>query len=135
MKKIMLAALLIGISVPAAAQTVETGRANWTKLPKLETGNRMLDYAPLAAEVERMLKEKQCTLPGQSARRFDITIPYAVLVEPNGQISRVLVSDMQCKPLEALVGEAAIAIAQGVQPGPGAQKALWYASEVNFNLQ
>ena len=135
MSKILMTAVLIGMSVPAAAQTVEVGRANWTKLPQLETGDRMLDYAPLAAEVERMLKEKQCALPGQSARRFDITIPYAVLVEPNGQISRVLVSDMQCKPLEALVGETAIALAQGAQPRPGAQKARWYASEVNFNLQ
>jgi hypothetical protein len=135
MKKFLLAAL-VAVSAPAAGQTVEVGRANWSKLPKLEIGDRMFNYEPLVTEVERMLREKQCDLPGQSARRFDITVPYAVLIEPNGQISRVLVSEMDCKPLETLVGETAIVLAQSARPTPsGAQKARWYASEVNFNLQ
>ncbi|UZK64662.1 hypothetical protein [Sphingomonas sp. M1-B02] len=135
MTKIAIAAIALSLaSTSALAQTVDVGTVNWSKLPALKEREGRLNYADLATKVEGILK-RGCKIPGQSARRFDITVPYAALVEPNGKVSRVVVSDMKCPELEVLVGHAAIARSDAGDFLPtGADKASWYGGAINFNL-
>jgi hypothetical protein len=134
--KIVIAALLAAsIAGPASAQTINVGRANWSALPRLQV-QRDLGIGVLVDRVEQLLKEGTCKLPGQSESRFDITVPFALLVEPNGGSNRVVVAETGCPELETMVGQVALLRAQrGHFRMPTAGKAKWYASEMNFNLQ
>ena len=93
-------------------EVVQVGSANWDKMPDLKLGTVRLPYWQLVSHVEEMLRKKQCTLAGQSAKSFDITVPYAVLLEPDGKTKRVLVSATNCAPLETLVAMTALAISE-----------------------
>jgi hypothetical protein len=135
-KQSLLCAFLLGATAPAAAQEIEVGRANWGKLPALELAGPQLAHADLVTFVERLLVNKHCSFKGNTARRFDITVPYAVLLEPSGKVSRVLVAETNCAPLETMVGKTAIALADaGAIKSAPAGEARWYASEVNFALE
>jgi hypothetical protein len=122
-------------SAPAFGQQVDVGSAKWDKLPALQTRAGHIPYETLVNGVEEILKTGQCQLPGQSARFFDITVPFAVLVEPNGKASRVLVADMQCRPLEELIGSLAQRRSERGDFIATGQKARWYASRVSLTLE
>jgi hypothetical protein len=130
---------LVQAPSPAGVRTtvgaIDVGTANWESFPELKAKPRVLTNARTARAVERILGSGQCKIKGQSMRRFDITIPYAVLVEPNGKASRVLVSDIGCAPLEQLVGEIAFGRSDlGDFEPTGEAQGRWYSSTVNFNL-
>jgi hypothetical protein len=127
------AMLLSTVSGPVQ---VDVGRANWTALPPLASVERVMPSPEMVDRVETMLESGACTIPGQSAKKFDITIPYAVLVEPDGSAGRVVVAETGCAELETYVGIIVSAMARegDFQPTREA-KARWFASELNFNLQ
>lgn len=130
------AAGVVGLlAAPAGAQTVEVGRADWSALPRIENA-REIPMAGLVGRVEEMLRSKACTLSGQTADRFDITVPYAILLEPDGSTKRVVVAETGCTPLETMVGEVALLRARSghFRPARGG-KARWYAHEINFTLE
>lgn len=136
MKRLLAVAALAVLASPAAAQTVDVGRANWKALPPLNADHNVLPMETLVTAVEDILKTKQCKLTGQSHHRFDITVPYAVLLEPNGTTNRVIVGEMNCPPLETLVGRVALERAQlGHYQPTGLSRARWHADTINFNLQ
>ena len=93
---------------PANPDALQTGTADWDKLPKLDAKGR-LPYLQLVVEVREALRKNACTLPGQTAKSFDLTIRYAVLLEPDGTARRVLVEDSGCASVNALVGLSAMA--------------------------
>jgi hypothetical protein len=127
-------AALLGTTVTPLQ--VDVGKAKWESLPTLQAFERQVPSVDMIARVEKMLAERQCTIPGQRAERFDITIPYAVLVNPDGRAERVLVAETGCEALETYVGLVVSAMAQKSYIGPtGAAKPRWFASEINFNLQ
>lgn len=136
MRMISVAISLAFAASPALAQDVDVGLVNWSKLPALKEKASRLDYADLALRVETLLQTGDCNIPRQSPKRFDITVPYAVLVEPNGKIARVVVSRMNCTGIEMLVGQAVLARADAGDFLPtGEAKPRWYASALNFNLR
>lgn len=129
----LLALILAAAAVPAASQTIEVGKADWKKFPTLVSAERRLPYEQMAGGVEELLATGQCKLPGQSARRFDITVPYAVRIEPSGQASRIVVADMGCKPLEMMVGNLVADMAElGDFRAAAAGAPKWYSSKINF---
>lgn len=131
-----IALMLLAIAAPAAEQTIEVGKANWQKMPQLAQVERPLPYAEMVGLVEQLLTEKQCRLRGQSPRRFDITVPYAVLVGPDGEASRIVVADMGCVPLETMVGNIVADRAQlGDFRSAAAATPTWYSSKINFTQQ
>ena len=133
MKTAMLA-LAAFFSVSGNVQ-VDVGRADWSSFPALQRANRQLPMSVILTRVEAILRERQCRLPGQSPTRFDITVPYLVLVEPDGSTSRVVVADMGCPALETYVGSIVAALAREGDFRPtGDARARWYASNFNFNL-
>lgn len=128
-------ALMLAVS-PAHAQSVDVGKMNWSKLPALKEKPSRLDYAQLVERVETVLSTEKCQIEGASPRRFDITVPYAVLVEPGGKASRIVVSQMNCTGIERLVGEAVLARSDvGDFLPTGEARPRWYVSALNFTLR
>ncbi|HEY0413484.1 MAG TPA: hypothetical protein VGD66_10110 [Allosphingosinicella sp.] len=131
---VLLAGLLMA-SEPAQIQ-VDVGRANWTTLPRLQAVARPLPSAPMVEKVEEMLRTGACRLRGQTANRFDITVPYAVLVNTDGSARRVIVGETGCADLESYVGLVVLELAREGDFRPsGGNGSRWLASEINFNLE
>ncbi|HYE27604.1 MAG TPA: hypothetical protein VEA61_05155 [Allosphingosinicella sp.] len=63
---------------------VDVGRADGSGMAPLNAGERRLPTPGMVGQVERILLSGACSIPGQTSKRFDITVPYAVLVEPDG---------------------------------------------------
>ena len=130
----LVAALLLG-SASGPVQ-VDVGRADWSRMPALNTVERQLPTPSMVGDVERMLVSGQCTLAGQTSRKFDITVPYAVLVEPDGSARHVVVAETGCAPLESYVGLVVLTMADaGDFRSAGQAKPRWYASALNFNQE
>lgn len=123
---------------PAAASpdvTVEVGRFDPESFPDLITLERTLPHGEMTRRVQAILTEGRCALDGQSDRRFDITVPYATLLDAEGKASRIVVKDIGCIPLETLVGQIVIA-----RFGRGDFKTMhdegerWYGSDLYFTM-
>jgi hypothetical protein len=134
MASILAAALLLGSAAPGVQ--VDVGRANWRTMPPLKAARRDLPTPDMVGRVQDMLASGQCRLEGQTPHRFDVTIPYAVLVQPDGQLQRVVVGESGCTALETYVGEVVLAMAGAGDFKPtGEPGARWFSGAVNFNLQ
>ena len=130
-----IAALMLLTSVGEPIR-VDVGRADWSALPPLKATRRPLPTRDMVDRVQRMIETESCKLPGQKAKRFDITIPYAVLVSPDGKASRAVVAETGCAELETFVGIIVAAMAREGDFRPTREtKARWFASELNFSLQ
>lgn len=136
MRKSLLLLGLLALAVPATAQTVETGRTNWSKLPRVKKKSRPLDEALLTDWTQRLLATGECKIPRMRPDRFDVDVPYAVLVEPNGTVKRILIAETGCAGLNSLIGSTVYDWAQKGDFGPtGQQQALWYAGRITFAQQ
>ncbi|HEU0099412.1 MAG TPA: hypothetical protein VFQ67_11640 [Allosphingosinicella sp.] len=130
---ILAAAMLLG---PAAeAFPIDVGRADWNALPALKAVQREMPTPRMVGRVQEMLASGQCTLPNQRAGKFDITVPYAVLVDPDGRVQRAVVADAGCPALETYVGRIILTMAEKGDFQPtGEVRTRWFASTFNFNL-
>lgn len=137
----MLTSILTGLLLSAAPTTAATpavvaGKADWASFPALDRTPRPLPTGAMVEHVADMLQKKECRLPGQSHRRFDITIPYLALVKPDGAVERVVVADMGCPGLESYVGSLVLQLAGSGDFRPTGKAAPhWYASSLNFNVR
>lgn len=126
---IMGAGLVLAMQgIPIAVGNFETAT-----LPPLIKVDRVLPHATMTKRVEEILAKGECTLDGQSATNFDLVIPYAVLLKPDGAIAKVVVHDTGCQPLTQLVAEVVVAQAgrgDFVRPDPLAEQ--WFGSEIYF---
>jgi hypothetical protein len=134
LSSVLAAAFLMGS--PAPELQVDVGRVDWAALPPLRAVERAWPTADMVAKVEKMLGERNCSIPGQSQSRFDINVPYAVQVNPDGSATRVVVGEMGCPALESYVGLVVLELARrGDFRASGANNTKWYASTLNFNLR
>lgn len=127
------AAAALNPSVPA---NIDVGEANWSSYPLLETANLAIPNGEMVGQVERLLQRDVCTFEGQSGRRFDIDVNYAIALDPQGNATRIVVEDVGCRPLELMVGRiAADIVSRGfVRTQPPAQETI-FANRINFNLR
>ena len=117
-------------------EVLQTGSANWDKMPDLRVDMGHVPYWQLVSIAEEVLRTKQCTLPEQSAKAFDLTIPYAARVEPNGKTRRVIVSGVGCTPIETLVGMTVLNLSErGDIRSTGETKARWFDGRLNLTLK
>ncbi len=126
---------MIGSSLVLAMQGVPIAVGNFetATLPPLIKVDRILPHATMTKRVEEILAKGECTLEGQSATNFDIVVPYAVLLQSDGAISKVVVHDTGCQPLTQLVAEVVVAQAgrgDFVRPDPLAEQ--WFGSDIYF---
>lgn len=128
--------LLAAAPTQAATPAVVAGKADWASFPALDRTPRPLPTGAMVDRVADMLERNECSLPGQSFRRFDITIPYLALVKPDGSVERVVVADMGCPSLEAYAGSLVLQLAGSGDFRPTGRSAPhWYASKLNFNVR
>jgi len=131
-----LAATMLLAAAAEPAPQVDVGRANWSAMPPLRAHRRDLPTLEMVGRVQEMLASGQCTLAGQNPHRFDLTVPFAVLVEPDGRARRVVVGESGCRALETYVGRIVLAMADaGDLNRTGESEARWFASTVNFRFR
>jgi hypothetical protein len=124
---LLVAAALSGIPV-------HVGRFDESEFPNATRVERRMPHAELTHRVDRILASRRCRLPGQTRTHFDISVPYAVLMQPNGQAAKVVVKDIGCAPIETLVGQLATQLASSGDFRPTHQEGeRWYVSEANFS--
>ena len=132
----MLAALISAMmmtSTPATLPTVETGVTEWSKLPKVKKRDRALELSPMIDWTQKALASGECKIKGMNERKFDVDVPYAVLVEPNGTVKRIVIAETGCSSLNTLIGST---IFDWVQKGDfkptGEDEPLWFGDRIAF---
>lgn len=132
----MYSILLATAALAAASQpSFDVGRANWRAFPTFSV-ERALPTDEMVSRASNILRESQCRLDGQSHSRFDITVPYAVQLGPDGAVTRLLVKDIGCPAMQVLVANVVYELAgAGDFRSIRMQPSRWYASEINFNLR
>ncbi|HEY0413485.1 MAG TPA: hypothetical protein VGD66_10115 [Allosphingosinicella sp.] len=133
MKRIALLLAIGMLAAPAAAQTVETGRGDFAKFPALKKKNKPLELNRLIAWTSDILAKGQCKIRGQRPERFDIDVPYAALVEPDGTVKRIIIAEIGCPALETMVGSTVVEMVKRGDVKPtGQDQAYWYGSRIAF---
>ena len=134
MKKLaFLAVSLAALAAPAAAQTVETGTTEWDKLPPAKIGSDDVDYNRLVRWAATELANPACKGTGMRPTKFDIDEPYAVLVEPTGEVKRIIVREMGCPGLNTVIGSTLVdMVKRGKFRPTGQQQTLWYGGRLSF---
>lgn len=128
----MFASLLLLASTTAYAP-IFVGRFDPADFPNAQKIERRMPHADLNSRVERILGQGQCKLAGQTKTRFDIVVPYAVLMESSGKPIKVVVKDISCNPIERLVGEIGSELASAGDFKSSHQSGnRWYVSEAYF---
>ena len=128
----MLSALLL-LAAPTTYAPLFVGRFDPADFPNAQKIERRMPHADLNNRVEKILGDRRCSLDGQTKTRFDIVVPYAVLMDPAGKPEKVVVKDLGCEPIERLVGEIGSELANAgdfkVAHNSGRR---WYVSEAYF---
>lgn len=131
----LIAAMLLAGAAPPEIR-VDVGEVDLSTLPALEQSGPQLPTRAMVARVERILASGHCKIRGNTSRRFDIDVPFALLVEPDGKANQVVVSDLGCPELESFTGIIALELAnRGHLRGAADAKAQWFGSSLNFNQQ
>lgn len=126
----MIASILL---MAATTVPIHVGRFDPAEFPEAERIERRLPHADLNHRVEQMLTSSDCKLEGQTKLRYDIVVPYAVLLESSGEAKKVVVKDIGCARIERLVGEIAAELAKAKDFKLKHQAGdRWYVSEAYF---
>jgi hypothetical protein len=135
----MLAALSLAFLQPNAAPAVNVevnvGRFDPADFPEAIRLERSMPEGEMHRRVEAMLADGRCSVEGATAERFNIVVPFVILMEADGTPQEVVVHEAGCESLETLVGQIVIAqLRRGdfrPQHGEGER---WYVSELGFAL-
>jgi len=112
---------------------IEVGRFDPSAFPNAQKVERRMPHADLNNRVERILAKRECRLEGQNKTKYDIVVPYAILMDPLGEPKKVVVKDIGCAPIERLVGEIASELGKaGDFKVPRKDDDRWYVSEAYF---
>lgn len=131
----MLVTIAASLLLTASSVPVEVGKFDPKQFPNLVKLDRRMPHGEMTRRVEQIMKDGERRIEGQSAQRFDITVPYAVLMESSGRARKVVVSDIGCQPIEVLVGQVVVGqAARGDFPVKQDRDEQWYVSDLNFAL-
>jgi len=136
----LVALLLTLLQPPAVAPpridvAVDVGLFEPEDFPEVVRLERYMPHGEMVARVEQMIADGRCTLTGVTARRFNIVVPYALLLEPDGTPNSVVVRESGCAALETLVGQIILAQLERGDYVPSHEEGeRWYVSEVAFAL-
>jgi hypothetical protein len=133
MKRLIALALLVS-SASAPATTVEVATGDWSGLPELRTRGSDTISARAVARIHEIVATGECSLPGQSKRKLDLTVPFAVQFQPNGTVERIIIPRMNCAPVESIMGRVLLdLVAAGEYRATGENLQGWYRSEISFS--
>ena len=137
---LLVALLLTLLQPPAGAPPrvnidVDVGLFEPEDFPEVVRLERYMPHGEMVARVERMIADGRCTIAGATQRRFNIVVPFALLMEPDGTPNSVVVKESGCAALETLVGQIVLAqLERGDFVPSHAEGDRWYVSEVAFAL-
>ncbi len=124
------------LSTVTVTPQVDVGRFDPDRFPAAAMRERRLPYEGLMPQVEEILRERRCTIEGQTYRRFDIRIPYLVRLSSDGTATRFVVRDLSCVPLETLAGYIMLDLARiGDFRPTGRSQPSWFAGELRFTVE
>ncbi len=124
-----------GGSPPRVNVDVDVGMFEPEDFPEMVRLERYMPHGEMVTRVERMIADGRCTLTGATARRFNIVVPFALLMEPDGTPNSVVVKESGCADLETLVGQIVLAQLERGDFVPSHEEGdRWYVSEVAFAL-
>src|SRR4051812_26772569 len=128
----MLTSLFVLAAAAAASPApVTVGKFNTSAFPKAVLRERRMPQEELTARADMIMKAGVCHFPGQEKDRYSITVPYAVLLQPSGAVSKVIVHEVGCPDLEILTGQVANELGKAGDFKPtNAPSEQWYISEV-----
>jgi hypothetical protein len=134
----ILAALLLALLQPAAPVVdieVDVGQFDTADFPELIRLDRRMPEDEMHRRVEAMIADGRCRIEGATARRFNIVVPFAILMQANGTPESVVVHEAGCEALETLVGQIVLAqLRRGDFRPQHSQGERWYVSELGFAL-
>lgn len=129
----MLMIPLTALATAAAAQKVETGVTDWNGLVPARIGINTVDYSRLVRWTAQELKDPACRKNGWRPDNFEIEEPYAVLLEPDGTVRRIIVKEMGCPALDTVVGSTLVDMARRGKFKPtGQPEPLWFGGRLSF---
>lgn len=114
---------------------VVVGTAKWETMPHFTMKRISGDFGAGAGPTFRgIIDRKACSFPGVTARRYDVSIRYALRLSPDGRIERAMIEDLGCRPLEHLIASMILQkeFRQAIEP-PGGTDARWHKSMVRFS--
>jgi len=124
------------LSTITATPQVDVGRFDPGRFPAAAMRERRLPYEGLVPRVEGILRERRCTIDGQTYRRFDIRIPYLVWLSSDGTATRFVVRDLSCVSLETLAGQIVLDLARDGDFRPtGRSQPSWFVGELRFTVE
>ena len=137
----IIVALLLSLVQPSASPPsrltveVDVGLFEPEDFPEMVRLERYMPHGDMVARVERMIADGRCTIAGATESRFNIVVPYAILMEPDGTPNSVVVRESGCAVLETLVGQIVLAQLERGDYVPSHEEGdRWYVSEVAFAM-
>ena len=127
--------MMIGLLLLAAAADVpiQVGKFDPSAFPNAVKVDRRIPHEELTARADRVMASGQCAFPGQTRDSYSITVPYAVMIEPSGNVTKVVVKEVGCPALELLTGQVAKELAKAGDFRPTKAAAdRWYVSDVYY---
>ena len=129
----VLAAIASLWGTAAVGQPARVADFDWNALPSLSVRPGPFDGSGARAELQRIIRSRECDLPGSTIDNFNIDARYALLVDRNGAVLEIRVLRHGCRPLEALVAAMAREqAASGTIRSRGGPQPSWFASRVRF---
>ncbi len=135
----MLASLLIAmlqpVPTPASSIDVDVGRFDPSEFEEPIRIERRMPEAEMVRRVETMISDGRCRIEGTTDQRFNIVVPFAMLMGADGETEAVVVHEAGCESLEILVGQIVLAqIERGDFRPQHREGERWYVSELGFAL-
>lgn len=125
--------LFLGTAASAAPTVEATDRTRWDALPSVKMKSTELNVNLLNDWAEKILRSGECSLPGMRPEKFDIDQPYAVLVEPSGNVQKIVVGETGCAGLNSLLGTTVARWAEEGRYRPtGVSEPRWYVGRIAF---
>ena len=133
MKRLLATALLLG-SFQVSAQTVEVATGNWDSLPYAKERGLGSISSTAVARIHEVIASGDCVVPGQSKRKLDMTVPFALQFGPDGSLQKVVLQKLGCAEIEGILGGTVLELVKLGKYGPtGENSAGWYRSEISFS--
>ena len=117
----------------AADVPIQVGRFDPSAFPNAVKIDRRIPQSELTARADRIMASGQCAFPGQTKDSYSLTVPYAVMIEPSGNVTKVVVKEVGCPAIELLTGQVAKELGKARDFRPTSAPAnQWYVSEVYY---
>jgi hypothetical protein len=134
MHKSVLAAALVAIAMPVAAQRVEVADGDWSDFPTLDKSQVVNLGDGAMADIDRLVAAGKCDKIG-SKKRIRMEIPFIAQFSESGAVERVMLQRINCPEVETIAANAALYAAKWGRIKPGnSNPAGWYRGAVNYIL-